>query len=141
MNFFNGKDNANYSRFSLKSSSKEMSEIYHEYFGETFRKIVESSPPAYVEKMKQGHILLDCANGIGGRMTEKFLETQFKGLLTVEIINKDDLNNLNNKCGAEYTQKDQDYPLNSKERLVPYLEKKLKVRCVSYDGDADRIVY
>lgn len=141
VNFFNGKANANYSRFTLKSTSKEIGEIYHEHFGETFRKIIESSPAANVEKMKQVHILLDCANGIGGRMTSRFLENQLKGLLNVEIINKDDLDNLNNKCGAEYTQKDQDYPLNSKERLAWYQEKNLKVRCVSYDGDADRIVY
>ena len=91
--------------------------------------------------MKNGHILLDCANGIGGKMTERFLETHFKGLLNVEIINKNDLGNLNNKCGAEFTQKDQDYPLSSKERIGWYHEKNLKVRCLSYDGDADRIVY
>jgi len=142
VNFFNGRENQNYSRFSLKSSSKEIGEIYHEYFGETFRRILESAPSSSVEKMKNEHILLDCANGIGGRMTERFLENQFKGLLNnVQIINKEDLGNLNNKCGAEYVQKDQDYPLNSKEKLAEYQQKNLKVRCVSYDGDADRIVY
>lgn len=54
-------------------------------------------------------------------------------------INFNDDQNLNIDCGAEYVHKKQHYPVNAVENL-----KKMdlsKTRCLSFDGDADRIVY
>tara|TARA_B110000285_G_C14999763_1_gene550810 strand:+ start:268 stop:441 length:174 start_codon:yes stop_codon:yes gene_type:complete len=52
-------------------------------------------------------------------------------LLKVDLINtSDDPNVLNEGCGAEFVHKEQSIPDN-------FTDKK-EIKCVSFDGDADR---
>ena len=56
--------------------------------------------------------------------------------LKVTIIN-DDVNpdKLNEDCGAEFVHKDQKFPLNFDKFG------KTGLKCASFDGDADRLIY
>ncbi|XP_033227508.1 phosphoacetylglucosamine mutase [Belonocnema kinseyi] len=74
---------------------------------------------------------LDAANGVGALAVKAFQE-YLKGFLTVNVCN-DGSGELNYMCGADYVKIQQVPPLN--------VVSKPNVRCVSIDGDADRIVY
>ncbi|XP_023248512.1 phosphoacetylglucosamine mutase isoform X2 [Copidosoma floridanum] len=74
---------------------------------------------------------LDAANGVGSMAIKEF-KTRLSGVLDIEIFNSGD-GELNLNCGADYVKIQQVPPLNVP--LQPY------VRCVSIDGDADRVVY
>eukprot|EP01068_Selenidium_serpulae_P009423 Selendium_serpulae@DN5226_c0_g1_i1.p1 len=86
---------------------------------------------------KQEKIIIDGSNGVGA-LKFGLLDAAFGVLgLTCEIRNtgKELLDVLNEECGAEYVQKNARHP-----RLFDLNEIK-GVRCVSVDGDADRLVY
>ena len=78
---------------------------------------------------------LDCANGVGAIAAKDFKEFISSQILTINIysdnIKNDELLNLN--CGADFVKVQQKSP----ESLPPSLLR----RCVSFDGDADRVVY
>ena len=81
---------------------------------------------------------LDCANGVGAIAAKDFMEViQVISPQTLKIniysdnIENDQLLNLN--CGADFVKVQQKSP----ESLPPSLLR----RCVSFDGDADRVVY
>jgi len=82
-------------------------------------------------KYEERNILIDCANGVSfypiNILKSKLIN------FNIEIINADldDEQKLNNNCGSDYIQKELKLPENSK----PYNH------CVSFDGDADRIIY
>lgn len=103
--------------------------------------ILETLDEKTREKLKSTQLLIDASNGIGGPSVDRFFNGILKGLLNVEIINKNDLQFLNDKCGAEFVQKEVKYPLNAVDRLREYQEKKQPARCICFDGDADRIVF
>ena len=78
---------------------------------------------------------LDCANGVGAIAAKDFKEFISSQILTINIysdnIKNDELLNLN--CGADFVKVQQKSP-----ESLPGT--KLR-RCVSFDGDADRVVY
>ncbi|XP_026272665.1 phosphoacetylglucosamine mutase isoform X2 [Frankliniella occidentalis] len=76
-------------------------------------------------------IVADMANGVGGPMLKKMSEL-IKDLLTIELFNTGE-GELNHESGADYVKVRQTLP--KRVRI------KAKDRCVSFDGDADRIVY
>ena len=78
---------------------------------------------------------LDCANGVGAIAAKDFIEFISPQTLKINIfsdnIENDQLLNLN--CGADFVKVQQKSP-----ESLPGT--KLR-RCVSFDGDADRVVY
>lgn len=61
----------------------------------------------------------------------KILVDHFREHFEIELINAGD-DNLNEGCGAEFVQKD---------KKVPVTFAQPNVKGMSFDGDADRIVY
>lgn len=74
---------------------------------------------------------LDAANGVGAVAVKEF-QKYLIDALDINLFN-DGSGNLNHKCGADYVKVQQTMPLN-----VP---SETNVRCVSIDGDADRVMY
>lgn len=74
---------------------------------------------------------LDAANGVGAIAVKEF-QRYLKGALDINLFN-DGGGDLNHKCGADYVKVQQTVPLN--------IPSETNVRCVSIDGDADRVVY
>ncbi|XP_064465674.1 phosphoacetylglucosamine mutase-like [Ornithodoros turicata] len=75
---------------------------------------------------------LDGANGVGA-IKMKTLLPHLGGLLKVETFNDGTQGRLNHMCGADFVKLHQKAP-----EGIPL---DAGVRCVSFDGDADRIVY
>ncbi|KAG6801624.1 phosphoacetylglucosamine mutase [Apis mellifera caucasica] len=76
-------------------------------------------------------LLLDAANGVGAIATKEF-QNYLGKTITINMYN-DGNGELNYMCGADYVKVHQAPPVN-----IPI---KPNVRCVSIDGDADRIIY
>ncbi|KAL0109949.1 hypothetical protein PUN28_013532 [Cardiocondyla obscurior] len=76
-------------------------------------------------------LMLDAANGVGA-IAVKELQRHLEGMLDIKLFN-DGCGDLNYMCGADFVKVQQALPLN-----VP---SERNVRCVSIDGDADRVVY
>ncbi|KAK1128078.1 hypothetical protein K0M31_003563 [Melipona bicolor] len=76
-------------------------------------------------------LLLDAANGVGGIAAKEF-QKYLGTTLAINIYN-DGNGELNYMCGADYVKVQQVPPVN--------FSLKSNFRCVSIDGDADRIVY
>ncbi|KOC65411.1 Phosphoacetylglucosamine mutase [Habropoda laboriosa] len=74
---------------------------------------------------------LDAANGVGATVMREFYN-YLVGTIIINMYN-DGIGDLNHMCGADYVKVKQMPPVS-----VP---NKPKVRCVSIDGDADRIIY
>lgn len=139
--YFNGKENEIHKKFSFDSPNEEIFNIYHSYFGEKFLNILDTLSEEKAKKLLETKLLVDCSNGIGGNMFEIFLNGLLKNKLNVELINKNDTSNLNYRCGAEFVQKEVQYPSNSVEAIKLLKAKNENVRCISFDGDADRIIF
>ncbi|PIK58568.1 putative phosphoacetylglucosamine mutase [Apostichopus japonicus] len=77
-------------------------------------------------------IIVDGANGVGALKIQQLLSF-LKGTLDISVCNDGTTGKLNEKCGADFVKLLQKCP-NGVE-AVP------DVKCVSFDGDADRIVY
>ncbi|KAK7068681.1 Phosphoglucomutase-3 [Halocaridina rubra] len=75
-------------------------------------------------------VYYDGANGVGALMIANFLK-HLGNSLSVSIYNDDGV--LNHLCGADYVKVQQKWP-----EGVPRIQ---NVRCVSVDGDADRVIY
>ena len=58
----------------------------------------------------------------------------------LHLINTVDTDKLNLECGAEYVHKKKKIPINLKEKFEE-LGVKNGVICLTFDGDADRIIY
>ncbi|KAL9904981.1 phosphoglucomutase 3-like protein nst isoform 3-T3 [Glossina fuscipes fuscipes] len=80
----------------------------------------------------RNYLLFDGANGVGARKMLHFIKRMHKSL-NVEVFNKGD-GKINHECGADYVKVQQRCPVN-----MPVTDS--NVRCVSVDGDADRVVY
>lgn len=87
-------------------------------------------------------IVVDCANGVGAAklaaLAEAIGQTSSDGcVLSMDLRNVEgEPGSLNNSVGADYVQKEKRAPAHgSFETLGP------SQRCVSVDGDADRLVY
>lgn len=91
------------------------------------------------EKDPELHIVHDCSKGVGGVRIGPFAEALQK-YYNYHVVNDQDHEHLNEHCGAEFVHKSQTYPVNIVEKLKTFKDLS-KVRVVSYDGDADRILY
>ncbi|XP_052098534.1 phosphoacetylglucosamine mutase-like [Mytilus californianus] len=83
-------------------------------------------------KNYKASLVIDAANGIGAIQT-KLLNLHIKDLLHIELRNDGSSGRLNHECGADYVKVQQKPPAG--------IDMKPGTRCLSYDGDADRIVY
>jgi len=79
----------------------------------------------------KGKLMFDGANGVGAPAMEEF-KKRLEGVLEVEIFNAGS-GVLNSGCGADFVKTSQSPPAN--------LEQVENTRCVSVDGDADRVIY
>lgn len=88
------------------------------------------------EKLENGNyknrLLFDGANGVGARKMLQFIK-RMNDTLNVEVFNKGD-GKINHECGADHVKVLQKPPI-----CMPIAEP--NTRCVSVDGDADRVVY
>jgi len=87
----------------------------------------EGTPSAYSDTL-----LLDGANGVGGNQIALMVD-RLAPYLKVRRYNCDGKGTLNFQCGADYVKSQQKWP-----EGVP---REPLTRCVSLDGDADRLVY
>eukprot|EP00124_Ichthyophonus_hoferi_P001022 Ihof_evm3s46 gene=Ihof_evmTU3s46 len=76
-------------------------------------------------------LVIDCANGVGAPKIKEFA-TYVGDYFPIRVIN-DGNGALNADCGADFVKVQQQVPLGCQ---VSHLD-----RCVSFDGDADRVVY
>lgn len=102
-----------------------------------YSKLSEAFKSLRGDKTTNGHYIpeieFDGSNGVGALKMIDLME-YLGDLLQVNIHNSDiSLGKLNHKCGADYVKTQQVPP--EGVPLKPY------ARCVSVDGDADRIVY
>ncbi|KAI9884041.1 MAG: ribosomal RNA processing protein [Watsoniomyces obsoletus] len=102
----------------------------------------EKMSKAYAKAMRgrkaEGHVTVDCANGVGGpKLKEliKYLPSAQEGGVDIKVVNDDTANSdrLNFQCGADYVK--------TQQRAPPSSQAAPLARCASLDGDADRIVY
>ncbi|CAH8380966.1 unnamed protein product [Eruca vesicaria subsp. sativa] len=103
---------------------------YFESLTASFKCLIGLIP---VSAKNSATLLLDGANGVGGMKMEVL--RGFLSGLDVEIRNTGrDGGVLNESVGADFVQKEKVVPLG-------FGDKDVGVRCVSFDGDADRLVY
>lgn len=80
---------------------------------------------------------LDGANGIGADKMKKLVEyfggSESGRLLDVKVVNDGSKGELNRNCGADFVK--------TSQRAPEGMEFSAGEKCVSFDGDADRIVY
>lgn len=74
------------------------------------------------------NIIIDCANGVGAIWMKKFLTSN--AILVNDKIDNYEL--LNNKCGSDYV---------CNNKIIPHEYINTDKLMVSFDGDADRIVF
>ncbi|KAH8405312.1 hypothetical protein KR222_005198 [Zaprionus bogoriensis] len=82
----------------------------------------------------RNNLIFDGANGVGARKMLQFLK-RMKNSLNVTVINQGvGSGKINENCGSDHVKVKQRVPVAMPE-VEPY------TRCVSVDGDADRVVY
>lgn len=119
----------------------EMTEdLYYDYYQKNLQEYYKIIKKAEGTTKFQKHLVVDTANGIGGPQLKKlelYKNAKDYGLNFV-ILNDGSTGTeyLNSKCGAECVQKDKSFPLGSEE-----IKSDDSTKWVSFDGDADRIVY
>ncbi|XP_033324475.1 phosphoglucomutase 3-like protein nst [Megalopta genalis] len=100
-----------------------------------YEKISKSFKHIRQDKMNNGHYVaelsLDAANGVGAMAGKKFQE--YLGTSLIINLYNDGNGELNHMCGADYIKVKQVPPTN--------FSVETNVRCVSIDGDADRVIY
>ncbi|RMZ78239.1 hypothetical protein DV737_g3975, partial [Chaetothyriales sp. CBS 132003] len=105
---------------------------YYEKLANAFKRIMKDRKPVH------GHVVVDCANGVGGpklREFLKYLPTAEEGGIDIKVVNDETLNTslLNRDCGADFVKTKQRSPGGYKAQPLE--------RCCSLDGDADRLIY
>ncbi|KAH7133679.1 hypothetical protein EDB81DRAFT_695304 [Dactylonectria macrodidyma] len=102
-----------------------------------YKKHAEAFARALRGKKVQGQLIVDCANGVGGPKLSEFLKLVSKDDtgLDVKVVNDDVLRPevLNLDSGADFVK--------TKQRAPPTPKPLPGVRCCSFDGDADRLIY
>ncbi|KAL4034561.1 hypothetical protein IC575_003213 [Cucumis melo] len=109
-------------------------DYFHE-LSSSFRCLFNSNPNNSEWKLKDwdNQLVVDGANGVGGQKLE-MLKEMLNGL-AIEIRNSGKGEGvLNEGVGADFVQK---------EKIVPlgFGSQDVGIRCASFDGDADRLVY
>ncbi|KGN66058.1 phosphoacetylglucosamine mutase [Cucumis sativus] len=109
-------------------------DYFHE-LSSSFRCLLNSKPNNSELKLKDwdNQLVVDGANGVGGQKLE-ILKEMLNGL-AIEIRNSGKGEGvLNEGVGADFVQKEKIVPLGIGSQDVG-------IRCASFDGDADRLVY
>uniref|UniRef100_A0A336LSL1 Phosphoacetylglucosamine mutase n=1 Tax=Culicoides sonorensis TaxID=179676 RepID=A0A336LSL1_CULSO len=100
-----------------------------------YNKLINSFKNLRGATFENGHyrkkVLFDGANGVGALKMLSFAR-KLEPCLEIEVLNKN--GKINYNCGADFVKVQQTFPL-SFEDVKP------GTRCVSVDGDADRVVY
>eukprot|EP00049_Salpingoeca_infusionum_P007283 m.118235 g.118235 ORF g.118235 m.118235 type:complete len:533 (+) comp13650_c1_seq1:129-1727(+) len=99
---------------------------YHAKLSTAFKDIYRLTGATDVITLK-----VDCANGVGAPQFRKTLAA-LGGIVQAEIVNAGE-GKLNHECGADYVKVQQGPPANMKIEDGD--------RCVTFDGDADRVMY
>lgn len=121
----------------VRSKNKSLKASEEDYFTqvtESFRHLLELVPDDKYGDELNKKLIVDGANGIGGLKLEE-IKTKLTGLhIHVKNSGKEGEGILNESCGADFVQKEKVLPLG-------FGPEDIDVRCASFDGDADRLVY
>ncbi|KAI0988792.1 hypothetical protein GJ496_005218 [Pomphorhynchus laevis] len=142
----------------LSIVDKNLEERYFQHFGSMYIKVMrEIKGNSDIINISA---IVDAANGIGGPKLEKMLSylssTGFVNTKNVQIINNDssrliasicemgslssvcvrDYETLNKNCGSDFVKANQSLPEQMSSLQCSDLD-----HCISFDGDADRILY
>ncbi|KAG1354188.1 phosphoacetylglucosamine mutase [Cocos nucifera] len=121
----------------VRSRNKGMKASEPDYFmqlARSFKCLMDLVPKEKIKDWMDVKLVVDGANGIGGEKLEE-LKKMISGLdIYVRNSGKKGEGILNERCGADYVQK---------EKVVPcgFGLGDVGIRCASFDGDADRLVY
>ncbi|KAF0920016.1 hypothetical protein E2562_032499 [Oryza meyeriana var. granulata] len=100
---------------------------------DSFRRLLELVPKDKGADAVNNRLIVDGANGIGGLKLEE-IKPKISGL-DIHVRNSGRGEGiLNEKCGADFVQKEKVVPLG-------FVPEDVSFRCASFDGDADRLVY
>ncbi|KAI4975919.1 hypothetical protein ZWY2020_049526 [Hordeum vulgare] len=114
----------------LKASEAD----YFTQITESFRHLLELTPDDKGIDELNEKLIVDGANGIGGLKLEQIKPNLASLDILVRNSGKEGEGILNERCGADFVQKEKVLPLGFGPNDVG-------VRCASFDGDADRLVY
>uniref|UniRef100_A0A453R7J1 Phosphoacetylglucosamine mutase n=3 Tax=Aegilops tauschii subsp. strangulata TaxID=200361 RepID=A0A453R7J1_AEGTS len=114
----------------LKASEAD----YFTQITESFRHLLELTPDDKGIDELNEKLIVDGANGIGGLKLEQIKPNLARLDILVRNSGKEGEGILNERCGADFVQKEKVLPLGFGPNDVG-------VRCASFDGDADRLVY
>ena len=89
-------------------------------------------------KKQRFNLVVDCSNGIGSIMIEKFRETDLFKRYNAHLIHNTEFDKLNFECGAESAHKTGKA---SPRFLAIPEEENLPNLCLALDGDADRSLF
>lgn len=101
---------------------------------DSFRQLLELAPGDKGSDKLIEELIVDGANGIGGLKLEELKPKLARLDIAVRNSGKEGEGILNERCGADFVQKEKVHPLG-------FGSKDVGVRCASFDGDADRLVY
>ncbi|CAE1280939.1 PGM3 [Acanthosepion pharaonis] len=113
-----------------KRYGKPTEDGYYEKLGEAFLKLRGSKPSC--PGLYKPRLILDAANGVGAEKV-CLLKHHLNDALDIEVLNDGSDGILNHECGADFVK--------TRQKLPTGLPLKVGDRYVSFDGDADRIVY
>ncbi|XP_022961395.1 phosphoacetylglucosamine mutase [Cucurbita moschata] len=118
----------------VRNKGLESSELnYFDGLSNSFKWLLDSNPNNNELNDWDKRLVVDGANGVGGQKLE-LLKEKLNGL-AIEIRNSGKGEGvLNERVGADFVQKEKIVPCNFGSQDVG-------IRCVSFDGDADRLVY
>ena len=102
---------------------------YINYFTRKFKKIISNKNTS--KKLK---LLVDCANGVGSIVISG-LKNTLKDYLTLIPINNHNFDQVNHMCGSDYILSTNKLPTNFD------IDQHKDLLSVSFDGDADRIMF
>ncbi|KAG1749945.1 phosphoacetylglucosamine mutase [Suillus paluster] len=109
------------------SYGEDTEEGYLTKISDAFKKLLagKATPPP---------LLIDCANGVGALMAERF-KAYLGDTFSINLVNAaiDTPGALNNSCGADFVKVNQ--------KLPPSITLQPGQRACSLDGDADRIIF
>lgn len=109
------------------SYGEDTEEGYLTKLSDAFKKLLAGKPTP-------PPLLIDCANGVGALMAERF-KAYLGDIFNINLVNADlhTPGALNNSCGADFVKVNQ--------KLPPSITLQPGQRACSLDGDADRLMY
>ncbi|XP_070541007.1 phosphoacetylglucosamine mutase-like isoform X2 [Ptychodera flava] len=107
-----------------------LEEGYYKKLSKAFLQLRQKIPIG--EGGYKNEIFLDGANGVGALKVQQLLK-HLDDALKITVCNDGSQGKLNENCGADYVKLHQGAP----KGLIP----EAGAKCISFDGDADRILY